>query len=83
MTLNGAYIWNNVTIGDGCDVKMSILDDDVHLENGVTITEGCVLGRQVGHRQSHVRYQDFPHFYVGSMSPLYSLMSLCQIIPSK
>ncbi|KAI0216258.1 Translation initiation factor eIF-2B subunit epsilon [Lamellibrachia satsuma] len=45
--LDGVYVWDNVTIGDRCEVRMSILDDGVHLENGVKVTEGCVLGRQV------------------------------------
>ena len=47
MRLDGVYVWDNVTIGDRCEVRMSILDDGVHLENGVKVTEGCVLGRQV------------------------------------
>ena len=47
VTLDGAYVWDGVTIGDGCEVTMSILDDRVYLENKVTLKKGCVLGSGV------------------------------------
>ena len=47
MTLNGAYLWNGVEIGDNCNVYNSVLCDNVGIRQGVTVNKGCILSFNV------------------------------------
>lgn len=45
--LNGAYVWDNVTIEDGCNLTSCIIAHDVKLRKNTTIKTGCVIGEHV------------------------------------
>jgi translation initiation factor eIF-2B subunit epsilon len=45
--LCNAYLWDNVTIGDDCQIYYSILASGVQLKNQVSIEKGCLLGQGV------------------------------------
>ena len=46
--LDGAYIWDDVTIDNNCVVKTAVLDSGVHVYRNTTIQPGCVLAAMVG-----------------------------------
>ena len=46
--LDGAYIWDDVTIDDNCVVKTAVLDTGVHVYRNTTVQPGCVLAAMVG-----------------------------------
>ena len=55
----------------------------MHLESGVTVTEGCVLGRQVGQSKSSSSSGFYPCLYGVDVSCKHpSIVRLCPIIPS-
>ena len=43
VSLNRAYIWDNVVIENGCKVTQSILADGVCLKKDTILSKGCVL----------------------------------------
>ena len=45
--LDGAYIWNDVSVDDNCTVKMAVLDNGVHVYRNTTIQPGCILASKV------------------------------------
>ncbi|XP_064636779.1 translation initiation factor eIF2B subunit epsilon-like [Lineus longissimus] len=45
--LNNAYIWDNVTICDNCDIKQSILCNRAKVKGGVTVEARCILSYDV------------------------------------
>lgn len=45
--LDGAYIWDNVHIDDGCELMMCLIDNKVHLKNNVKVQNGCVIASEV------------------------------------
>jgi translation initiation factor eIF-2B subunit epsilon len=47
VVIEGAYIWDNVTIGDNCIVTRAIIADSVVLLNNVAVDRGCILGDNV------------------------------------
>ena len=47
MSLEGAYIWDGVTVEDNCKVGMCVLDNDVHIKKDVNIESGCILAKGV------------------------------------
>ncbi|RKO86719.1 hypothetical protein BDK51DRAFT_45688 [Blyttiomyces helicus] len=47
VTIDGAYIWDNVTIDDDCTVSKSIVAEGVHLKAGVEVKHGCLICKQV------------------------------------
>ncbi len=47
VTLEGAYIWDGVTVEDNCKVGMCVLDNDVHIKKDVNIESGCILAKGV------------------------------------
>ncbi len=47
MIIDGAYIWDNVTIENDCTVVQSILAEGVKLKPGVVVERGCLLSFNV------------------------------------
>jgi translation initiation factor eIF-2B subunit epsilon len=47
VTLNGAYILDNVIIEDGCTVERSIVGSDSQLFQNVILSSGCILDSAV------------------------------------
>ena len=45
--LDGAYVWDDVTIDDNCAVKTAVLDTGVHVYRNTTVQPGCVLAAKV------------------------------------
>eukprot|EP00126_Sphaerothecum_destruens_P005930 Sdes_comp19120_c0_seq1m9831 len=43
VSIEGSYFWGNVIIGDFCNIKNSILCDNVVLKENVTLQEGCII----------------------------------------
>ena len=47
VTLEGAYIWDDVTIEDNSTVNTAVIADRAHIKSGVTINPGSVIGAKV------------------------------------
>ncbi|KAJ3691902.1 hypothetical protein LUZ61_000005 [Rhynchospora tenuis] len=47
VSIDGCYIWDNVTIEDGCRLSHSIVCDGVHLHAGATLEPGVILSFKV------------------------------------
>ncbi|KAG9150311.1 hypothetical protein Leryth_017616 [Lithospermum erythrorhizon] len=47
VSIDGCYIWNNVTIEDGCQLKHAIVCDGVVLKSGSVLEPGVVLSIKV------------------------------------
>ena len=45
--LDGAYVWDDVTIDNNCAVKTAVLDTGVHVYRNTTLLPGCVLAARV------------------------------------
>lgn len=50
--LDGAYIWDNVHIDNGCQLTFCLVDDDVHLMNNVKVQRRCVIAAKVHYQGS-------------------------------
>ncbi|CAI0628013.1 unnamed protein product [Linum tenue] len=47
VSIVGSYIWNNVTIEDGCELRHAIVCDGVIIKEGATLEPGVVLSLKV------------------------------------
>ncbi|KAJ4779352.1 Translation initiation factor eIF-2B subunit epsilon [Rhynchospora pubera] len=47
VSIDGCYIWDSVTIEDGCRLSHSIVCDGVHLHTGATLEPGVILSFKV------------------------------------
>ena len=45
--LHNAYVWDDVTICDNCDIRQSILCNKAHIKGGVTVEPRCILSYEV------------------------------------
>ncbi|KAJ9050658.1 translation initiation factor eIF-2B epsilon subunit, GEF [Entomophthora muscae] len=44
VTLEGAYLFEGVSVGSNCSITRSILGKGVQVKDGVTISKGCLIG---------------------------------------
>ena len=47
VSITGSYIWDSVTIEDGCDIRHAIICDGVVIKSGATLEPGVVLSFKV------------------------------------
>lgn len=45
--IESSYIWDNVTIEDGCKLSHALVCDGVHLRAGVILESGVILSFKV------------------------------------
>ena len=47
VVIDGAYIWDNCTINNGCRLERCVIDCNVELAENVNVKSGCVIGQNV------------------------------------
>ncbi|XVF42520.1 hypothetical protein PTKIN_Ptkin01aG0370400 [Pterospermum kingtungense] len=65
VTIESSYIWNNVTIEDGCHLRHAIVCDGVIIKSGAVLEPGVILSFKVVVGEQHI-------------VPAYSMVSLLQ-----
>lgn len=47
VAIEGAYVWDNVVIGDNCVIKAAVLGNGVHVLNGVKVQNNSIFSTNV------------------------------------
>lgn len=80
VNIDGAYLWDNVVIEDGAEVKRSILANDAVILEDTTLLDGCIVSFGVSFRHMSFHKQNLYHDNLVICRLRLAPMSHCQSI---